>query len=378
MSVLSREFQIFTKPVGAICNLSCNYCYYLEKKELYSQKGSCLMSENMLEKYIIQHIEATTEDLIAFSWHGGEPLMAGIDFYRKAIALQEKYKPEGKAITNGMQTNGTLLNDDWCRFLSKEGFTVGVSIDGPGELHNKNRRTRDGGDTLPDVLRGFNLLKKFGIIPEVLCVVNSENVKSPLVVYNFIKQLGPFYLAFLPLVKHDPGSLTGASLDSVPSKEFGFFLSVVFDEWVENDIGKIKIQIFEEAIRPSFNQEHTLCIFKKNCGGVPVIEHSGDFYSCDHYVNAENLLGTISDHSLSFYLDSDTQKSFGMAKSLTLPGYCKNCEVLSMCNGECPRNRFIKSPEGEPGLNYLCSGYKYFFNHCRPFVEAIAVTWKNR
>jgi uncharacterized protein len=336
------------------------------------------MSENMLEKYIIQHIEATTEDLIAFSWHGGEPLMAGIDFYRKAIALQEKYKPEGKAITNGMQTNGTLLNDDWCRFLSKEGFTVGVSIDGPGELHNKNRRTRDGGDTLPDVLRGFNLLKKFGIIPEVLCVVNSENVKSPLVVYNYIKQLGPFYLAFLPLVKHDPGSLTGASLDSVPSKEFGFFLSAVFDEWVENDIGKIKIQIFEEAIRPSFNQEHTLCIFKKNCGGVPVIEHSGDFYSCDHYVNAENLLGTISDHSLSFYLDSDTQKSFGMAKSLTLPGYCKNCEVLSMCNGECPRNRFIKSPEGEPGLNYLCSGYKYFFNHCRPFVEAIAVTWKNR
>ena len=336
------------------------------------------MTDDLLEEYVIQHIDATTENLINFSWHGGEPLMAGIDFYRKAVALQRKYKPEGKVITNGMQTNGTLLNDDWCCFFSKECFSIGVSIDGPGELHNKNRHTGAEGDTLSDVLRGFNMLKKFGIIPEVLCVVNSENVKSPLVVYNFIKHLSPFYVSFLPLVEPDPSSSTGASQNSVPSKEFGQFLCVIFDEWVNKDIGKIKIQIFEEAVRPAFNQDHTLCIFKKNCGGVPVVEHTGDFYSCDHYVTGNHMLGNIRDHSLAYYLDCDRQKAFGMAKSLSLPGYCKQCEVLKMCNGECPKNRFIKSPDGESGLNYLCSGYKHLFNHCRPFAEAIAVAWKRQ
>jgi len=255
---------------------------------------------------------------------------------------------------------------------------VGVSLDGPGELHNMNRRTRDGSDTLDEVLRGFHLLKKHGIIPEVLCVVNSVNVKEPLKVYNFIKQLGPLYAAFLPLVEADPVSSLGVTLNSVPAKEFGLFLSRIFDEWVEKDIGGIKIQIFEEAVRPAFNQDHTLCIFKKNCGGVPVVEHTGDFYSCDHYVDSRHLLGNLKDHSLSYYLDSERQIAFGMAKSLTLPEYCKHCEVLSMCNGECPKNRFIKSPDGEPGLNYLCSGYKYFFNHCRPFAEAIAIAWKNQ
>jgi uncharacterized protein len=378
MSKTEREFQIFAKPVGAVCNLNCTYCYYLIKKEIYPADSSFLMPDDLLEKYVIQHIEATTDDIITFSWHGGEPLMAGIDFYRKAVALQQKYKPEGKILSNGLQTNGTLLNDEWCRFLSENGFTVGVSIDGPAEFHNLNRLARNGRNTSDEVITGFNLLKKYGITPEVLCVVNSANVRFPLEVYNYLKQLGPEYLAFLPLVEKDPDSPSGASENSVPAKEFGIFLGRVFDEWVEKDIGEIKIQVFEEAIRPAFGQDHTLCIFKTDCGGVPVVEHNGDFYSCDHYVNNEHLLGNINDKSLTYFLDSEKQQAFGKAKSLTLPAYCKNCEVLAMCNGECPKNRFIFSPDGEPGLNYLCEGYKYFFNHCRPFVEAISFAWKNQ
>ncbi len=377
MSAISREFQIFAKPVGATCNLRCSYCYYLEKKQLYPGKKKILMSEELLEKYVMQHIKATTEDIITFSWHGGEPLMAGIGFYRNAVALQRKYKPAEKSIINGLQTNGTLLNEEWCQFLAEENFTVGLSIDGPGDMHNMNRRNRHGGNTLFDVLRGFTLLKKHRIVPEILCVVNAGNVRSPLVVYDFIKHLAPNYVAFLPLVEPDPGSPSGASGNSVTSVDFGIFLSSVFDVWVQKDIGEIKIQIFEEAFRIAFNQLHTLCIFKRNCGGVPVIEHTGDFYSCDHYVNNDHLLGNLKENSISFYLDSDKQKAFGSAKSNTLPNYCLKCEVLSSCNGECPKNRFIKSPDGESGLNYLCSGYKYFFNHCRPFVEAISVAWKN-
>ncbi len=213
------------------------------------------------------------------------------------------------------------------------------------------------------------------IIPEILCVVNAENVKYPLVVYKFFKNLGARYITFLPLVEHDPDSSNVVSGKSVRSSDFGYFLSSIFDEWVEKDIGNIKIQIFEEAARTAFNQEHTLCIFKVNCGGVPVVEHTGDFYSCDHYVNSDHLLGNIRDHSLADFLDSDRQQIFGRAKSVSLPEYCISCEVRSMCNGECPKNRFITTPDGESGLNYLCKGYKYFFNHCRPFVEAITTAW---
>ena len=228
------------------------------------------------------------------------------------------------------------------------------------------------------MINGYQLLIKYGIIPEVLCVVNAENVGQPHVIYSFFKKLGAKYITFLPLVEKEPGSTGKVSKISVPSEEFGYFLSDIFDEWIENDIGEVKIQIFEEAARSAFDQEHTLCIFKKNCGGVPVVEHNGDFYSCDHYVDRDHFLGNICDHSLTCFLDSKNQKAFGSAKSIDLPGYCIECEVRSMCNGECPKNRFILTPEGETGLNYLCSGYKYFFNHCRPFVEAIAEAWKNQ
>jgi uncharacterized protein len=378
MTAESREFQIFVKPVGPVCNLNCRYCYYLKKKDQYPSTDRFLMSDDVLEKYVIQHIQASTENIISFSWHGGEPLLAGTDFFRKALKIQKKHKPAGSTIINGVQTNGTLLNDEWCDFLASEGFIVGISIDGPGDLHNSYRRTKDDGTTLQKVIAGYKLLKAYGVIPEILCVVNAGNVKHPLVIYNFFKQLGAKYITFLPLVEKEQTSSTGVSRISVPAIEFGYFLSEIFDEWVEKDIGEIKIQIFEEASRTAFNQEHTLCIFRVNCGGVPVAEHTGDFYSCDHYVDKEHLLGNLKDHSLSYFLDCDVQKAFGQAKSLTLPKYCLNCEVRPMCNGECPKNRFIKSPDGEQGLNYLCQGYKYFFNHCRPFVEAITETWKNK
>jgi uncharacterized protein len=336
------------------------------------------MTDDILERYIKQHIEASTEDVITFSWHGGEPLLAGIDFYRKILRLQSAYEPAGKTIINGIQTNGTLIDEDWCRFFSEEKFALGISIDGPEFLHDKFRRSKGNMDTFPDVIKGFGLLQRYGITPEILCVVNAENVKYPVEIYNFFKAMGARYFTFLPLVEPESGSSTRVSINSVPSEEFGYFLSVIFNEWVEKDIGEIKIQIFEEAARTAFNQEHTLCIFKTDCGGVPVVERNGDFYSCDHYVNDENLLGNINDHSVSYFLDSEKQNAFGRNKSASLPNYCIVCDVRSMCNGECPKNRLILTPDGEPGLNYLCKGYKYFFNHCRPFVEAIAEAWKNQ
>ena len=371
----SREFQIFAKPVGAACNLRCKYCYYLDKQALHNGREAFVMSDELLEKYIIQHIEATTDDTISFSWHGGEPLMAGIKTFRKIVALQKKHKPAGRTIINGIQTNGTLIDEEWASFLAAENFMVGLSIDGPGDLHNMYRKTADKKNTLQGALNGYEILYSHGIICEILCVVHAGNVKYPLVVYNFFKQLGAIYITFLPLVVKQPGNKSGVSRASVPSQEFGKFLCAVFDEWVEKDIGLIKVQIFEEAIRPAFNQEHTLCIFKEKCGGVPVLESNGDFYSCDHYVDSDHRIGNIKDGSISGFLDSEKQVKFGENKLTSLPRYCKECEVRPMCNGECPKNRFISTPDGEPGLNYLCSGYKIFFNHCRLFVEAIAATW---
>jgi uncharacterized protein len=371
-----REFQVFIKPVGSSCNLRCSYCYYLGKKDLYPGSKSFRMTDEILENFIIQHIEATTDEVIFFSWHGGEPALAGLDFFKKAVKLQQKYLPAGKLIKNGIQTNGTLLNDELCRFLADEHFIVGISMDGPEEYHNKHRRMVDNKTSFDQVLDGYKRLQKYGIVTEILCVLNSNNTQFPLVIYDYFKLLEVRYITFLPLVIRHKGSKTGVSDDSVSPEDFGRFLCMVFDEWVQKDIGRIKIQLFEEASRTAFNQEHTLCIFKVNCGGVPVLEHNGDFYSCDHYVETKHFLGNISERRLSDFLDSPEQKDFGDAKSETLPAYCIECYVRDMCNGECPKNRFINTPDGEPGLNYLCSGYKLFFNHCLPFVEAIRETLK--
>ncbi len=369
-----REFQIFVKPVGARCNLNCSYCYYLDKKDVAAVPGG-LMSDEILEKYIRRHIEATTEPEIFFSWHGGEPTLAGLNFFRKVVTVQETYLPAGRAIRNGIQTNGTLITDDWGRFLSRENFYVGISLDGPERYHNISRTRGGGRGTFDEVMRGLEILKRHNVPHEFLCVVSNDNVSAPLEVYRFFRELGASYITFLPFVREAGRGSGQATPSSVRPMDFGRFLAAIFDEWVAEDIGKLKVQIFEEALRTAFRQEHTLCIFKPVCGGVPVVEMNGDFYTCDHYVDPEHRLGNISETSLADLLDHPRQKAFGEAKWNSLPHYCLDCEVLDMCNGECPKNRFAVTPSGEPGLNYLCEGYRYFFNHCAPFVSEVARLW---
>ncbi len=370
------EFQVFVKPVGAGCNLRCSYCYYLDKEHLREASPGLRMSDEVLTEYIRQHIHASGGQESFFSWHGGEPMMAGPGFYRRVMEIQKRLAPEGCTILNGMQTNATLIDEEWGRFLSKEGFYVGVSLDGPERFHNSNRKRADGSRTFTEVMRGLDILRSYGVPHEILCVVNSENMHAPLEVYRFFKSLGVPFITFLPLVERQGNNAAGVTARSVRPADFGRFLSAIFDEWIENDIGKIKVQVFEEALRTAFGQEHTICIFKPVCGAVPVVEMNGDFYSCDHFVDEEHRIGNIMESTLEMLLDHPRQMAFGEAKKATLPRYCMECGVLEMCNGECPKNRFVSTPDGEPGLNYLCEGYRQFFNHCRPFVSEVARVWK--
>ena len=378
MAKASREFQVFAKPIGSICNLDCHYCYYLKTKHLYPEDESFRMPDDVLEEYIVQHIDACPDPVISFSWHGGEPSVLGLDYFRKIVALERKHQPPSRRITNGMQTNGTLLDEDWCRFLAAEGFAVGISLDGPQELHDLYRVTKDQKPTYEQTVRGYKLLQQHQVLSEILCVVNADNVRYPLQVYRFFKQLKAQYITFLPLVEPQPDAQGDVSHRTVPPEAFGFFLCTIFDEWMSQDIGRIKVQIFEEAARTAFGQEHTLCIFRESCGDVPVIEHNGDFYSCDHFVDADHRLGNLLETHLVELLESPAQRAFGQAKLRTLPHYCQVCAVRDMCNGGCPKNRFRQTPDGQAGLNYLCAGYKRFFSHCQPFVAAIAALWRRQ
>ena len=374
----SREFQVFVKPIGSICNLDCLYCYYLEKQNLYPEGEPFRMPDDILEEYIVQHIDASPETVISFSWHGGEPTLLGLDFFRKIVAFQRKHKPANRRIVNGIQTNGTLLDEDWCRFLATEEFAVGLSLDGPREMHDRYRLTKDGKPTHAQTMRGHELLQEHGVYTDILCVVNVHNVRSPLRVYRFFKQIDARYITFLPMVEPQPNAESGVSPISVPADAWGAFLCTIFDEWRDQDIGRVKVQIFEEAARTAFDQEHSLCIFRPTCGDIPVVEHNGDFYSCDHFVDVDHRLGNMMETPLVELLESPAQRAFGEAKLEALPRYCRECEVRAMCNGECPKNRFLSTPDGEPGLNYLCAGYKRFFTHCQPFVSEVAAAWRRQ
>ena len=374
----SSEFQVFVKPIGSICNLGCRYCYYLEKEHLYPEGESFRMPDEVLEEYIVQHIDASPETVIRFSWHGGEPTVLGLDYFRKVVELQRRYLPPGRRIVNGIQTNGTLLDEDWCRFLAKEDFAVGLSLDGPQEMHDRYRVTKDGKPTHELTMRGYRFLQEHGVYTDILCVVNAHNVRYPFQVYRFFKQIDAQYISFLPMVEPQLEAEGGVDPISVPAEAWGTFLCTVFDEWRDQDIGRVKVQIFEEATRTAFKQEHSLCIFRPTCGDIPVVEHNGDFYSCDHYVDDEHLLGNITETHLVDLLESPAQRAFGEAKLEALPRYCLECGVRSMCNGECPKNRFITTPDGEPGLNYLCAGYRRFFTHCQPFVSEVAALWRRQ
>jgi uncharacterized protein len=368
----SHPYQIFAKPIGSRCNLSCHYCYYLKKQSLYPEENSFRMPEDILEEYILQHIQTCPDPEITFSWHGGEPTLLGLDYFQKIVELQRKHQPFQRRISNGIQTNGTLINEDWCRFLAAEGFAVGISLDGPQEMHDSHRLTKGGKPTHSRAMHGYELLRKHRIPCDVLCVVHSQNVHHPLPLYRFFKQIKATSIGFLPLVESGTDMDGGVSSLTVPSEAFGAFLCTIFDEWMSQDIGQIRIQMFEEAAGTALGREHTLCVFKKTCGDVPVIEHNGDFFACDHFVDKEHLIGNIRKTRLIDLLEAPRQRAFGKAKWDALPHYCLDCEVLPLCNGGCPKDRILRTPDGEAGLNYLCAGYKRFFTHCKPFLEELS------
>lgn len=374
----SRDFQVFAKPIGAHCNLACHYCYYRKTAQLYPRGVAARMPVDLLEEYIVQHIAASPEPVIRFAWHGGEPTALGVDYFRTIVALQRKHQPPNQRIVNGIQTNGTLLDAAWGRFLAAEGFAVGLSLDGPPAMHDRYRVTPDQKPTHRSVMRGYALLRRHGVYTEVLCVVTAHNVHFPLPVYRFFKQIQAPYITFLPVVEAQPDAAGGVSPHTVPADAWGRFLCTIFDEWRDHDIGRVKIQIVEEATRTAFAQEHSLCIFRPTCGDIPVVEHNGDVYACDHFVDAAHYLGNIRETPLVELLESPAQRAFGQAKRETLPRECQRCPVRVMCNGECPKNRVLPTLEGEPNRNYLCAGYRRFFTHCHPFVSEVAALWRRQ
>jgi uncharacterized protein len=375
---VSREFQVFAKPVSSLCNLNCHYCYYSKKEHLFPKGESFRMPDDLLEEYILQHINASPSSMINFSWHGGEPTILGLDYFRKIVAFQRKHRLPNQHITNGLQTNGTLIDEDWCRFFATEGFVVGLSLDGPQEMHDLYRVTKDQNPTHKQAIHGYKLLQKHRIPCNVLCVVHSQNVQQPTQVYRYFKELKAQYVEFLPLVEPQSGKEGDVSQRTVSTQALGDFLCTVFDEWMRQDIGRVRVQLFEEVSRTAFGQEHALCIFRKTCGDVPVIEHNGDFFSCDHFVNVEHRVGNILETPLVDLLESPAQRAFGQAKLDRLPGCCRGCDVLEFCHGGCPKDRILYTPEGEAGLNYLCEGYKRFFTHCRPFVAELSALWRRQ
>ncbi|MDR0841946.1 MAG: anaerobic sulfatase maturase [Acidobacteriota bacterium] len=363
------DFQVLVKIAGGSCNLRCRYCYYLPR----AKAGETGLPEDLLELYIRQHIAASRDPVIAFSWHGGEPTLYGLDRFRHIVSLQEKLCPPGRSIVNGIQTNGLLLDEDWCRFLAEEKgarFVVGLSLDGPEPLHDRNRVGVDGKPTFRRVMESFARLRRYGVPVECLCVVCADNVRKPREVYEFFRSIAISHLTFLPLVEILLDGRVGER--TVPAGQWGEFLCTIFDLWQERDIGRIQIQLFEETMRTAFGQEHSLCVLRETCGGVPILDCDGNVYSCDHFADSQHLLGNIRDTTLAEMLVSPSQRSFGEAKHRTLPAECRRCPVLGMCGGGCPKDRIAISADGESGLNFLCAGFKRFFLHAQPFVNMLA------
>jgi uncharacterized protein len=380
------------KPTGPICNLNCEYCFYLEKESLYPGTASWSMPPDVLESYIRQRIEAQPTSTVSFAWQGGEPTLLGVDFFRKVAALQAKYA-NGRKIENALQTNGVLLDDSWGRFLAENHFLVGISIDGPKRFHDTYRVDKGGLPTFARVIRGLEVLKRHGVEFNILTVVNRKNSYYPLEVYRFLKRHGSGYIQFIPIVERiasiprSHGVTTSDSAQNVPAtvsdrsvepEAFGRFLCAVFDEWVRNDVGTQFVQLFDVALEMWMGMDASLCVFRRTCGSAMALEHNGDLYSCDHFVNPENRLGNIMESPLASLATSAQQRAFGSAKNDSLPQYCRDCDVRFACNGECPRNRFAMTPSGEPGLNYLCAGYKMFFQHIDPCMRFMANELRNR
>jgi len=366
-SWMPNSFHVMVKPRGSICNLDCTYCYFLSKEKMYPD-SSFTMSDELLENYTRQYIQAQQMKRVTFAWQGGEPTLMGLDFFRKAVEYQRKYALPDMRVENAFQTNGTLLDDDWCIFFKENNFLVGLSIDGPPELHNKYRKDKGGKDTSIDVLRGLALLKKHTVEFNILCAVHAANVEQPLEVYQYFRdKLDGEYIQFIPIVERDnkTGFQTGNKIRnrSVTGKKYGAFLKIIFDEWVSNDVGTVFVQIFDEALGKWFGSPGGLCVFEKTCGLGLVIEHNGDLFSCDHFVEPKHKLGNINETDMIDMVTSHKQFKFGMQKRDSLPQFCLDCDVRFACNGGCPKNRVKHTPNGVYGLNYLCEGYLAFFKH---------------
>ena len=381
-------FHVMTKPIGAICNIDCKYCYYLEKEQLYPGTKNFRMTDDVLETYVRQYIEGQNAPEISFAWQGGEPTLMGLDFFRRVVAFQKKYCPPGRRITNALQTNGILLNAEWCEFFSANGFLIGLSVDGPRDLHDYYRVDKGGNPTFDKVMNGLELLKKHKVEFNTLTVVNRQNSRRPLDVYNFLKQHGSGFMQFIPLVERvgenhsfaappspdGPGEEAPSPVTpwSVESKTFGEFLCTIFDEWIRNDVGNVFVQLFEVQLGIWSGLPASLCVFAEVCGGAMAMEHNGDLFSCDHYVYPKYKLGNIMEKTIAEMVNQPEQRKFGNDKRDALPKYCLECDVKFACNGECPKHRFIKTPDGDDGLNYLCAGYKRFFHHVDPYMKQMA------
>jgi uncharacterized protein len=365
-----------TKPVGPVCNLDCTYCYYLEKETLFPRGTNFRMTPEVLEAYIRDYLAHQSGNEVSMAWQGGEPTLLGVDYFRQIVELQKRHGG-GRKVSNAIQTNGTRLDAEWCRFFRENNFLVGLSIDGPRKLHDTYRVDKGGKPTFDRVMAGLQLLKRHGVEFNTLTVVSASNVKRPLEVYDFLKENGSGFIQFIPLVER---AATDGALDfapppeegqplrdvtrwSVPAPAYGEFLCAIFDHWVREDVGKVFVQMFDVALGIWSGQGASLCVFLENCGRALAMEHNGDVFSCDHYVYPKFQLGNILNKSLGEMVNSPAQEAFGKSKSASLPVYCRQCEVRFACNGECPKHRFLKTPDGEDGLNYLCPAYKRFFTH---------------
>lgn len=389
-AVLERapaSVHVMAKPSGAICNIDCKYCFYLEKEKLYPEKGKqWKMNDETLEAYVRQYIEAQNVPEVNFAWQGGEPTLMGIEFFERAVALQAQYA-NGKTITNAFQTNGTLIDDGWAAFLAENNFLVGVSIDGPQHMHDHYRVDKGGKPTFDKVMNGIEALKKHKAEFNTLTVLQAHNAQFPKEVYAFLKSIGSRYMQFIPIVERiaaqpaddlltlvDPHFDEKATVSkwSVSASQYGRFLCEVFDEWVQRDVGQYFVQIFDVALGAWLGQNPSLCIFSETCGDALIIEHNGDLYSCDHFVYPEYNLGNVHDTSIKELVASPEQRKFGTDKRDSLPQYCIECDYKFACNGGCPKHRFIHTPDGEKGLNYFCKGYKMFFKHADPYFRVMA------
>jgi len=359
-------FHVLAKPSGPICNLDCTYCFFLSKEALYPG-DRFRMTDEVLEAYIRQLLEAHTAPEVTIAWQGGEPTLMGVDFFRRAIELAERYRRPGQVLQHTMQTNATLLTDEWCALLREHGFLVGLSIDGPQALHDTYRVDKRGAPTFDKVIAGLRLLQQHAVDVNVLCTVNAANQDHPLDVYrSFRDDLGLRHVQLIPIVEQDDLSR------SVDPEKWGAFLIAVFEEWVRHDVGSVYVQMFDAALASWVGAPASMCIFGETCGNALALEHNGDLYSCDHFVDPPYLLGNILHTQMVELVASPQQRAFGDAKRDTLPRYCVECPVRFACNGECPKNRFTTTPDGEPGLNYLCAGYRAFFLHVDGVMRLMA------